>query len=72
MVERRVRERKPLRARVDETADESVPRKAYVQAGAGIVYDSDPSKEWEESLSKSAALRYSVGLAKELLEKRTF
>jgi len=41
--------------------------KAYVQAGAGIVYDSDPAKEWEESVNKSAALRYSVGLAKELL-----
>ncbi len=46
--------------------------KAYVQAGAGIVYDSDPEKEWEESVNKSAALRYSVGLTKALLEKRTF
>jgi anthranilate synthase component I len=45
--------------------------RAYVQAGAGIVYDSDPAKEWEETLNKSAALRYSVGLAKELLSKRT-
>jgi anthranilate synthase component 1 len=28
---------------------------AYVQAGAGIVADSDPDKEYEESLSKAAA-----------------
>ncbi len=46
--------------------------RAYVQAGAGIVYDSNPATEWEETLNKSAALRYSVGLAKELLSKRTF
>ena len=46
--------------------------KAYVQAGAGIVYDSDPATEWEETMNKSAALRYSVGLAKALLSNRTF
>ncbi|NJD18775.1 MAG: anthranilate synthase component I, partial [Gemmatimonadetes bacterium] len=30
--------------------------KAYVQAGAGIVADSDPSKEYEETLNKARAL----------------
>lgn len=30
--------------------------KAYVQAGAGIVYDSDPTKEYEETLHKAKAL----------------
>jgi anthranilate synthase component 1 len=30
---------------------------AYVQAGAGIVYDSVPEKEYEETLNKSMALR---------------
>lgn len=30
--------------------------KAYVQAGAGIVYDSDPTKEYEETLQKARAL----------------
>jgi anthranilate synthase component 1 len=45
---------------------------AYVQAGAGIVYDSDPAREWEETMSKSAALRYAVGVAKTLRSKRTF
>lgn len=29
--------------------------KAYVQAGAGIVYDSDPDKEFEETVNKAAA-----------------
>jgi anthranilate synthase component 1 len=37
--------------------------KAYVQAGAGIVYDSDPAREWEETMSKSAALREAVAVA---------
>ncbi|MFJ8260741.1 anthranilate synthase component I [Rummeliibacillus sp. NPDC094406] len=30
--------------------------KAYVQAGAGIVYHSDPEKEYEETLNKAKAL----------------
>jgi len=30
--------------------------KAYVQAGAGIVADSDPTKEYEETLNKARAL----------------
>lgn len=31
-------------------------KKAYIQAGAGIVADSDPQKEYEESLNKAMAL----------------
>jgi anthranilate synthase component 1 len=31
-------------------------KKAYVQAGAGIVADSDPQREYEESLNKAQAL----------------
>ena len=46
--------------------------RAYIQAGAGIVYDSDPAKEWEETVNKSAALRYAAGLAATLLSKRIF
>ncbi|MGQ0452186.1 chorismate-binding protein, partial [Bacillus sp. SS-TM] len=30
--------------------------KAYVQAGAGVVYDSDPVAEYEETLNKARAL----------------
>ena len=38
--------------------------RAFVQAGAGIVYDSDPAREWEETVNKSAALRQAVAGAK--------
>ncbi|MGE0407497.1 MAG: anthranilate synthase component I family protein, partial [Candidatus Korobacteraceae bacterium] len=31
-------------------------KKAYVQAGAGIVADSDPQREYEESINKAQAL----------------
>jgi anthranilate synthase component 1 len=34
-----------------------------VQAGAGIVADSVPSLEWEETINKSRALRRAVALA---------
>lgn len=37
----------------------------YVQAGAGIVYDSDPSSEWEETMSKGRALFRAVAQAVE-------
>ncbi|MGZ8866797.1 MAG: anthranilate synthase component I [Thermoanaerobaculia bacterium] len=46
--------------------------RAYLQAGAGIVYDSDPATEFEETVNKSKALRYAVGLAKALRSNRTF
>jgi para-aminobenzoate synthetase component 1 len=36
---------------------------ACVQAGAGIVWDSDPAREWRESLRKAAALRLALGAA---------
>jgi anthranilate synthase component 1 len=42
--------------------------RAYVQAGAGIVYDSDPSREFEETESKSAALKRAISVAKAVLE----
>ncbi|MFD0738947.1 anthranilate synthase component I [Lysobacter koreensis] len=35
----------------------------HVQAGAGIVYDSDPQKEWEETMSKGRALFRAVAEA---------
>jgi anthranilate synthase component 1 len=34
-----------------------------VQAGAGIVADSVPTLEWEETVNKSRALRRAVALA---------
>jgi len=35
----------------------------YVQAGAGIVYDSDPQAEWEETMNKGRALFRAVAQA---------
>jgi para-aminobenzoate synthetase component 1 len=32
-----------------------------IHAGAGIVWDSDPAREWRESLRKAAALRVALG-----------
>ncbi|MHB1275040.1 MAG: anthranilate synthase component I [Candidatus Humimicrobiaceae bacterium] len=36
---------------------------AYVQAGAGIVNDSEPENEWEETLNKAAAIFRSISAA---------
>jgi anthranilate synthase component 1 len=44
--------------------------RAYVQAGAGIVYDSDPGREYQETLDKSAALRRALGMAKAMKAER--
>ena len=43
--------------------------RAYVQAGGGIVFDSDPSAEYEETVNKSAAVRRAISVAKALLER---
>ncbi len=37
--------------------------RAWVQAGAGLVYDSDPASEWEESMNKAAAALAAVQMA---------
>ena len=39
--------------------------KAYVQAGGGIVADSDPAKEYEETLHKAQAIFKAIQLAEE-------
>ena len=41
---------------------------AYLQAGAGIVYDSDPGREYEETVSKAKALFRAVDFAERGLE----
>lgn len=41
--------------------------RAYVQAGAGIVYDSDPATEYDEAVNKSMALRRAISVAKAAL-----
>ena len=40
--------------------------KAYLQVGAGIVADSVPEREWEETMNKAGALLRAVELAREL------
>lgn len=41
--------------------------RAYVQAGAGIVYDSDPAYEYDETINKAAALKRAIAIAKAIL-----
>lgn len=36
--------------------------RAYAQAGAGVVYDSDPAREWEETRHKARALLRALAL----------
>jgi len=38
-------------------------RKLYLQAGAGVVYDSNPTKEWEETMNKGRAVFRAAALA---------
>jgi len=40
-------------------------RTAYLQAGAGIVADSDPEREWQETCSKMEVLKRAVAMAEE-------
>jgi anthranilate synthase component 1 len=42
---------------------------AKIQAGAGIVADSEPAKEWEEILNKARILFRAVGVSPEMLEE---
>lgn len=41
---------------------------AYVQAGAGVVFDSDPTKEYEETLNKARAALRAIELAQQGLK----
>jgi anthranilate synthase component 1 len=40
--------------------------KAYLQAGAGIVADSDPAREYDETLNKAKAMLEAIARAKKL------
>jgi anthranilate synthase component 1 len=42
--------------------------KVHLQAGAGIVADSDPAAEWQESVNKAMAVRRAIELAERGLE----
>ena len=39
--------------------------RAYVQAGAGVVMDSDPTAEYEETRAKARALLHALDLAQQ-------
>jgi anthranilate synthase component I len=39
-------------------------KKAFLQAGAGIVADSDPASEFQESINKAQALLRAVEMAR--------
>ncbi|MCL4378418.1 MAG: anthranilate synthase component I family protein, partial [Actinobacteria bacterium] len=41
-------------------------KKAYVQAGAGVVYNSIPENEWNETLNKAGALFKAIKLANQV------
>jgi anthranilate synthase component I len=43
--------------------------RAWIQAGAGIVHDSVPEREYEETVNKSEALRRALAAAKEMLRR---
>lgn len=43
----------------------------YLQAGAGIVADSDPVKEWDETINKGRALMHAIDLAAEDMSVRS-
>ena len=45
--------------------------KAYVQAGAGVVADSVPTSEYEETINKSMAILRAIGLAKTIGSAKT-
>ena len=42
--------------------------KIYIQAGAGIVADSEPEKEYQETINKAKAMLKAVEMAREGLE----
>ena len=43
----------------------------HVQAGAGIVHDSDPAREWEETMNKGRAVFRAVALVEGGLDDLT-
>ncbi|MBL9149042.1 MAG: anthranilate synthase component I [Phycisphaerae bacterium] len=52
-----------LRTMVIPTTSDHAPWTVHLQAGAGVVLDSDPRAEYEETLNKAAALGRAIDLA---------
>ena len=55
-----------LRTMVIRPGDAESRWTVHIQAGAGVVADSDPQAEHEETVNKAAALARAVDLAEEL------
>ena len=55
-----------LRTMVIRPSDAESRWTVHIQAGAGVVADSDPQAEHEETVNKAAALARAVDLAEEL------
>jgi anthranilate synthase component 1 len=45
--------------------------KLYVQAGGGVVHDSDPEAEYQETVNKARALRSAAAEAGRFVRSRT-
>ena len=45
------------------TATSCAPWTVHLQAGAGVVLDSNPTAEWQETLHKASALGRAIDLA---------
>jgi anthranilate synthase component 1 len=45
-------------------------QKVYIQAGAGIVWDSIPVNEWEETQNKARALMHTIKIAEKTFQKQ--
>ncbi len=52
-----------LRTMVVPTGSGTAPWTVHLQAGAGVVLDSDPDAEWRETVNKAAALGRAIDLA---------
>jgi anthranilate synthase component 1 len=44
-------------------SDAKAPWTVHLQAGAGVVLDSDPAAEWQETVNKASALGRAIDLA---------
>jgi anthranilate synthase component 1 len=54
---------RPRHSRIEEGRDEKRGWTVHLQAGAGIVADSDPAMEFDETVNKAAALARAIDLA---------
>jgi len=59
-----------LRTMVIPTSRDHAPWTVHLQAGAGVVLDSDPSSEYEETLNKAAGLGRAIDLAESAFAAR--